>query len=395
MTHFSEGDLRAYLDHELEPTAILAVESHLAACAACAATYAALEARVARLSAHLIQSDIPVPSLPQARARLKQIQPTQPMIPAVKETLPMQPRRFPAAYAALASAALLVIALMFPPVQAFAAQVLGLFRVERVTVLPVDFQAMNSDISDESGALLSNVISEDVKAEPIGEMQEVATWDEARAASGMNVRTPADLTDAPASLIVSEGIKAELTLDAERLRALADALGRTDVTFPDSLTGQVLNLELPQSVVATWGECAISGEFEGERGPRRNGQRPDMSNRAAGDCTIFTQLPSPTVTTPAELDMAQLGQIYLELLGMSPEEATAFGSSLDWTSTLVIPVPANEGSYEEVAVDGVKGTLFSLDQGGHILVWVKDGILYGLTAQGDSATLLAIANSLQ
>jgi len=38
---------------------------------------------------------------------------------------------------------------------------------------------------------------------------------------------------------------------------------------------------------------------------------------------------------------AQLAQIGLEFTGMSSDQAAAFTKSVDWTSTLVVPVPIN------------------------------------------------------
>ena len=57
------------------------------------------------------------------------------------------------------------------------------------------------------------------------------------------------------------------------------------------------------------------------------------------------------------MDVAQLAQLGLEFTGMSAEEAAAFTSSIDWTSTLVIPIPRNAATYTDVSVDGVTGKL--------------------------------------
>ena len=84
---------------------------------------------------------------------------------------------------------------------------------------------------------------------------------------------------------------------------------------------------------------------------------------------------------------------------MSPEEAADFARSVDWTTTLVIPVPRYGSEHEEVQVDGVTGTLiqqygYKMDDG-YLLIWVKDGILYALSGPGDSTAALKIASSLK
>lgn len=385
MNHISEGELRAYLDHELESDHTTQVQHHLATCAACTALLAGMEARSAQISTLWRDDSVVVPSLTLARTRIHNRSVIE-MTP--KEKLSMQPqRRFQFRYAALATAAILMVALMFPPVQTWAAQVLGLFRVQQVTVLPVDFTALGADVEERAGTLLSEMLSDNVKSDMKGGATEVATWEEATATGGFAVRTPAFIESAPDAISVSQGGSMEITLDAVRLRELVTALGREEITIPDSLTGDVIRVEVPRGVQATWGDCSI--EFE--EGPR--------SERTPNNCTTLIQIPSPTVTTPEDLDMAAMGQLYLEFLGMSKEEAASFASTLDWSSTLVIPVPANEADYEDVTVDGVAGTLirnqYGRYNGGYMLIWVRDGIIYALTGSGNSAEGLAIANSMK
>jgi anti-sigma factor RsiW len=400
MNHLSEGELRAYLDHELATDHATQVQQHLAACGECADLLNTLETRSTHLTALWRDESVVVPSLTLARNRIhtRSVNEIHP-----KEKVVMQPkRRFQFRYAALATAAILMVALMFPPVQTWAAQVLGLFRVQQVTLLPVDFSSLGADPEERAGTLLSEMLSDNVKSEIVGEAKEVATWDEAGATSGFAVRTPAFLESAPTKIQVSQGANMEITLDAQRLRDLVSVLGREDIIIPDSLTGDVLNVQVPQGVQAMWGDCTVEAvEFE-EGTSNRPG--PEGRNSApvntGVDCTTLIQIPSPTVSTPADLDMAAMGQLYLEFLGMSKEEASNFGSTLDWSSTLVIPVPSNEADFETVTVDGVEGTLIRsqygrYNTGGYMLIWVRDGIIYALTGSGDNAEGLAIANSMK
>jgi hypothetical protein len=85
---------------------------------------------------------------------------------------------------------------------------------------------------------------------------------------------------------------------------------------------------------------------------------------------------------------------------MSAEEAAAFTSTIDWTSTLVVPIPRNTASYEQVSVDGVTGTLIQRpsregEPTTFALLWVKDGVIYAISAQGgNSNQAIEMANSL-
>jgi hypothetical protein len=84
---------------------------------------------------------------------------------------------------------------------------------------------------------------------------------------------------------------------------------------------------------------------------------------------------------------------------MTTDQAQAFAQSVDWTSSLVIPLPKNAATYQQVTVDGVTGTLISRppdDAPEFALIWVKNGVIYtigGLGSNSDQA--IAMANALK
>jgi hypothetical protein len=85
---------------------------------------------------------------------------------------------------------------------------------------------------------------------------------------------------------------------------------------------------------------------------------------------------------------------------MSAAEADAFCKTVDWSSTLVIPVPQSGGSsYRTIPVDGVNGTLIEVPPhdnfiGRYALIWVKNGMVYSLGGKGTSSRALAAVESL-
>jgi hypothetical protein len=113
---------------------------------------------------------------------------------------------------------------------------------------------------------------------------------------------------------------------------------------------------------------------------------------------IFAQIPSPNVNAPADLDIEALARMGLEFTGMSPEEAAQLTSNVNWTSTLLVPIPRNAAVNEQVNVDGVTGTLIqrpSDDAPQYALIWVKDGIIYAISGLGsNSQQAIDMANSL-
>jgi hypothetical protein len=84
---------------------------------------------------------------------------------------------------------------------------------------------------------------------------------------------------------------------------------------------------------------------------------------------------------------------------MSAAEAQAYSQTVDWTSTLVIPIPRNGASYHTVNVDGVEGYLIERpvdDAPQYALVWTKGGIIYAIGGLGDGAqAAIEMANSLE
>ena len=115
---------------------------------------------------------------------------------------------------------------------------------------------------------------------------------------------------------------------------------------------------------------------------------------------MLAQVPSPTVDAPPDLDVAALAELGLQFTGMTADEARTFSQNVDWTSTLVVPIPRNAADYEQVSVDGVTGTLVyrTADDGvppRYLLMWVKSGIIYALSGYGDSAEALQLANTIQ
>ena len=84
-----------------------------------------------------------------------------------------------------------------------------------------------------------------------------------------------------------------------------------------------------------------------------------MATMKSDNCTYLVQAPSPTVSVPPDLNMAEIAEAALELAGMSSGDAHAFCQTVDWSSTMVVPIPRNTSSYQTVTVDGVEGTLIT------------------------------------
>jgi hypothetical protein len=85
----------------------------------------------------------------------------------------------------------------------------------------------------------------------------------------------------------------------------------------------------------------------------------------------------------------------LEILGLDKEEAARLSQEIDWTSTLLLPIPQDIANYHEVTVDGVSGMAVSeLDGRSATIIWQKEGVIYSLFGDRSAEELLALTDSL-
>jgi hypothetical protein len=295
----------------------------------------------------------------------------------------------------LAAVAFIFAFLSLAPVGAWAERVLGLLRIKKIAVVSIDTDRFRSG-DDRFGKRIGQLLSDNVVVtkEP-GESQLAAGAGEASELAGFSVRLLGGRTDEP-ELRVNDSQGFRMTVDLSRLQAIFDEAGRADLRLPASLDGATVAVDIPKSVVAFYGSRPAGGH----RGERDD---PDEWHGDPGewlDRVVLAQVPAPTIVTPPDLNLAEIAVVALQLVGMSEEEARAFSRTVDWTSTLVVPIPMNVASYEAIEVDGVKGTLVRERRDGHrsagyTLLWVKKGIIYSLTGFGDSAQALTLADSLE
>jgi hypothetical protein len=393
MKHLTDGQMRASLDDELDQRQ----KQHLIECQVCQNRLVGIRTAAQRTGQRLSFLSMSAEGMTAkevssrtALARFK-----SQLIEKKETTMFKKIFGSRAVWIGLAVVILLVVTLSVSPVRSFAGQFLGLFRIQQVAVIPIDttgISQLNGDsaLGKQIGQLLSSSVTVTEKAGP---PQSVATVDEASQLAGFNVRLPGAQATPP-QLYVQGRTAFSFVVDRARAQALLDEAGHQDLVLPDSLNGANIDVNIPASVTAYYGNCP-KPDPNGEGLPMKPGGSP---GRLYADCVILAQIPSPTVNTPPDVDLEQLAEIGLQFTGMTPEQAHAFSQSVDWTSSLVIPIPKNAATYEQVNVDGVTGTLIqrpSDDAPEYALVWVKNGTIYAISSLGsDSAQAIAMANAM-
>ena len=279
-----------------------------------------------------------------------------------KRSLNMIIKRRPTAIA-VSFILIFAILLSFPAVQAAAGDFLGLFRVQKFAPL---------SITPEQLALLEQLAEEgmtpgefNVRREP-GATTPVDSLAEAGRTTGLKPRTISTLGEAK-DVYILEGGDGYLIVDVEASRAIVEAAGADPSLLPDSLDGRRVDVVVFPGIQQEW------------------------------DDYMFMQAESPLVEYPAEVDPTVLGEAFLQVLGTEPEEAQRIARSIDWASTLLLPLPSQVVTFSEVTVDGVSGVALTphsgVDEGA--LLWQKDGRVYLLTGPGTIDQLLALGNSIR
>ena len=346
-----------------------------------------------RVSEHLaVLEPLPSESPPPARQALSRFEDHY----KVKENSNMFDRifnrKYRFAWVAVGVIVILAVAMLFPQVRAIGSSFLGLFRVEQITILQFDPDQLEERLSSASN--FEYLLAEDVQVEELGEQQEVVDAAQASSLAGIPVRLPTAV-EGEMYLEVQPGMKVSFLVDLPKVQALLDEIGYSDLKLPSELDGAEISMELPIAVSASFGECGFSEEFIRVEGVDPDDRPPPR----IVNCTTLIQVASPEISAPPGLDIAGIGEIFLQVLGMTPEEAAQFTRNVDWTTTLIIPIPRYGTEYEDVFVDGVEGTLIMQYQRSdfpeYMLIWIKDGVVYALTGPGEATAALEIAESLK
>jgi hypothetical protein len=398
------GTMRAFMDAQLDPHQTIEVEQHIHDCPQCQAEMEVLGTRAARVSTGLDA----LPLLPDAsdpagvatawagfqRMREQSLQASSPRWNSWKV--------YSLAGGGLFTAALVVV-LTVAPVRAWAESLLAIFRVEHFTVLELNPDATNNLQNNQLlNQTVSHILSDEVTVTQAPQKpQPVADGATASRLAGFNVKL---LTDRqPSSLLLQSGAAAQMKLDRDHLQTLLDETGRTDLKIPASVDGAILGFRIPPGVMASYGNCgkmaphALGGSQTSQ--VAKSAQSAPTPQPADATCVTLMQLPSPTVSAPSDLDPAQIAQVALQFLGMSANDAASFTQTVDWTSTLVLPVMRGQSVYEQLPVNGNEGVLLrprgSSPADSFALMWVDGGVVYALNGIGDDTTALNLASQLQ
>jgi hypothetical protein len=291
------------------------------------------------------------------------------------------------------TAALLAV----PSVRASAAALLARFRVVNFVAVDVaperaaQLQSQALDLPDLIGGQLQ------VLQDP-GSPIEAGSPEQAGAAAGIRTRVPGWLPPAVSLRAASStgAGRLQVIADTTKIEHVLDLLGIDDLEVPPGLHGKVTTIAVAPVVRLI---------YANDTGAR----------------VEFLQARSPEVVLPDGVDITALAEIGLRVLGFEAADAKRFATSIDWRSTMLVPVPAGDVRFRHVEINGNPGLLIersvtvenSGDQPGvtgtltgegraarttreeRMLMWSADGMVFGITGNFSDESVMQMAYSVR
>jgi hypothetical protein len=408
MTCVDDGILRARVDGELAGTELTEVNRHLASCADCRARLDRIAAEMAHTEdllamlapAGVITAINPAEAYAQFRSQFGTAD--EPKASWIGRFFAS---RWRPAWGLAAGAVVVAILVSVNPVRTWAQRMLAMLRVQKIAVVTIDPTTLMTGSESDSRPynLINQFIANNVVVtiDP-GKPDVVPSVTKAAQLAGYPIGTIGSL-GAPQSIEVNGETAFQMTINRDRIETLLDEVGRSDIRIPESANGALIAVHIPKTVISMYGDCPVRhrhaiADTQSPAGAMAERKMERMASVNTTSCTYLVQAPSPTVSMPPELNMSEIAEAALQLAGMSPAEAHSFCQTVDWSSTMVVPIPRNTSSYEAVSVDGVEGTLITetLSQGNrYSLLWIKNGMIHSLAGHGNSSDALTLAASLR
>lgn len=367
------------------------VSAHLESCAVCRAALNEWEA--VGVAAQSAAAAVAMPSRGVLDRAFAKIDAVEPQARWYERWLPGAVRRplVARSLAGVSLAAAVVASVAFTPLGLYAQDLLEVFQPKQFVVVPVT----RADLE----ALPSLSQYGDISQVSRGEFQVSANAAEAAAASGIPVLTPGTLpasVTAPASYAVVPSFSATFTFSADKASDAAQAQGQPLPPMPANIDGSSVQMTTGVGVVAVYGGN-VGARLHGKDAAAAKGSASGDPLDQASDAVpqlIVGQARVP-VATSSGASPKELEQYLLSQPGISDNLANAIRAIGDPTTTWPIPVPLGKIRTHSVTVQGVRGTVFSDD--GNIangVIWVKDGMIYGVAGPLGESDVLRVANSL-
>ena len=172
---------------------------------------------------------------------------------------------------------------------------------------------------------------------------------------------------------------ATFTFSADKAAAAAARQGKTLPGMPKGIDGATLTITVGPAV----------GEIFGQLNQPTGGSEINLPQ------LVIARSAAPTATS-TQVTVSQLENYILSQPGISKELKSTIKSIGDPSKTLLIPIPVNYTTSQNVTVQGVQGVALGDNTGiGAGVVWVKGGSVYFVAGSIKQSEAIDIANNLK
>ena len=364
MAHLSEGTLRRMVD---DPDVHSGADGrHFETCAECQARYKTVSEDARAITSLMTAPDLKV----DVAAAFNRVRLAPAARPRFGFRLPvLRPGSRPmvlAFAAAVAAVALLATAI---------AQDKNTFSPNTVTPVPVTLADM------QSLSQLSAYGTVSWTEQP--QLQIVTSAAEANSISGLQVPTVASLPTGVSTTVTFAAMPqaaAVFTFSQAKAAAAAAQTGKSLPALPAGMDGAQLTVTVGPAVAEIYG----------------NFNKPSSADvtQVSLPQLIVAESSAP-VATSTQVTVKQLEDYILAQPGLSPELTAAIKAIGDPSTTLPIPVPVQFATSSSVSIQGIQGVALGDNTGvGSGVIWVKNGVVYGVVGTVKQFDAIDVANHL-
>jgi len=401
-----EGTIAAYLDGELIAEERARVERHLDECAACrvaleraradtslasgaldglaaASEREAVDA-VAALQRFRTAAEPASAELPGATAASDA---AAPVIALARHRT--RSRGATLRFAAAAAAVLFVASFAFAPVRGLAAEVLRIFRMEKVQTVSLDSEQLDKMVSamQQGGGHVDLQNFGEVWIDGTPDAREVSLGD-AQKAMDFPIVLPQSL-DGTQTLLLQSAMTYKFKLHAAELNSLLRSLGATHL-LPADVDGKVFSVTIPAMINANY---------------QRDDRLPTKSAMSAGpvlngQSVMIAEARSPELVVPDGVDPLAIRDVLINMPIIPQDVRDRLAAITDWQHTLLIPNVG--GSAEDIDLNGTAAVAMTAPHRAPAdaskqpwsVLWQHDGVVYGVTGDLTKDAAIDIAKQM-
>jgi hypothetical protein len=215
-------------------------------------------------------------------------------------------------------------------------------------------------------------------------LQIAANEAEAQSVSGLKPPTVTKLPAGVSTTVTYAAMPkavAVFTFSKDKAAAAAAQAGKPLPALPAGMDGAQLTVTIGPAVAAIYGNLT------------KPSSASDLTQANLPQLIVASA--SAPVATSTQVTVKQLADYIATMPGISPELAAAIKAIGNSGTTLPVPVPIEFGTATRVQVQGVEGVALGDNTGvGAGVVWIKNGIVYGVVGTVKKDDAIDVANHL-